>query len=91
MKKLLLFVLNISSLLLFSQVTINPIATHYTDPYPVTLSGNGTIYYTTDGSTPTLSSNSGINNVQITINQNKEIKAFLVDGQGNSSNCYHLF
>ncbi|WP_223599487.1 chitobiase/beta-hexosaminidase C-terminal domain-containing protein [Chryseobacterium sp. GVT01B] len=64
---------------------MSPFASHYDNPYQVTISGNGTIYYTTDGSTPTLSSSSAPNNVQILINQNKEIKAFLVDGQGNSS------
>jgi hypothetical protein len=62
-----------------------PGGTHYYDPYQVTVYGSGTIYYTTDGTTPTLSSNSGINNLQITIDQNKEIKAFLVDGQGSTS------
>lgn len=62
-----------------------PVGTHYSNPYQATVSGNGTIYYTTDGTTPTLSSNSGINSVSIAINQNKEIKAFLVDGQGSTS------
>ncbi len=58
-----------------------PAGTHYYDPYQATVLGNGTIYYTTDGSTPTLNSNSAINTVQVSIDQNKEIKAFLVDGQ----------
>lgn len=64
---------------------MSPGGTHYNDPYQVTVSGNGTIYYTTDGTTPTLNSNSVINSLQVTINQNKEIKAFLVNGQGTSS------
>lgn len=85
MKKILFTVFLFSSVLLFSQIAMTPIATHYNNPYQVTVSGNGTIYYTTDGSTPTLSSSSAANNFQVTINQNKEIKAFLVDGQGNTS------
>ncbi|WP_213280085.1 chitobiase/beta-hexosaminidase C-terminal domain-containing protein [Chryseobacterium indologenes] len=85
MKKFLLFSSFFVSSLFFSQLTISPFASHYDNPYQVTISGNGTIYYTTDGSTPTLSSSSAPNNVQILISQNKEIKAFLVDGQGNSS------
>lgn len=85
MKKILLFSSILLSSFLFSQITILPTGTHYDNAYQATISGNGTIYYTTDGSTPTLSSASAINNIQISINQNKEIKAFLVDGQGNSS------
>ena len=85
MKKFLFFSSFFVSSLFFSQLTMSPFASHYNNPYQVTISGNGTIYYTTDGSTPTLSSSSAPNNLQILINQNKEIKAFLVDGQGNSS------
>ncbi|MFS8277531.1 chitobiase/beta-hexosaminidase C-terminal domain-containing protein [Chryseobacterium sp. S90] len=85
MKKFLLFSSFCVSSFFFSQLTMSPFASHYDNPYQVTISGNGTIYYTTDGSAPTLSSSSAPNNVQILINQNKEIKAFLVDGQGNSS------
>jgi len=64
---------------------MNPFPNHYYNPYQVTINGNGTIYYTTDGSTPTISSSSVVNNVQIPINQNKEIKASLVNAQGNPS------
>ena len=64
---------------------MSPFPNHYYNPYQVTINGNGTIYYTTDGSTPTISSSSAVNNVQISIDQNKEIKAFLVNGQGSSS------
>lgn len=85
MKKILLITLHFSSLFLFSQINMSPISTHYNNAYPVTVTGNGTIYYTTDGTTPTLSSNSAVNNLQITIDQNKEIKAFLVNGQQTSS------
>ncbi|MFZ4929509.1 chitobiase/beta-hexosaminidase C-terminal domain-containing protein [Chryseobacterium sp. Mn2064] len=85
MKKLLLVSSFLVSSFFFSQLTMTPVATHYSNPYQATISGNGTIYYTTDGSTPTLNSSSAVNNVQISINQTKEIKAFLVNGQGNSS------
>ncbi len=66
---------------------MSPQATHYNNPYTVTVSGNGTIYYTTDGSTPTLSSSSAINSVQILIDANKEIKAFVVSS-GNTSSVF---
>lgn len=67
---------------------MSPISTHYNTPYQVTVSGSGTIYYTTDGTSPTLSSNSVVNNLQVMIDQNKEIKAFIVNGQGNSSSIF---
>lgn len=79
MKKILPLLLSFSSFLSFSQINMSPTATHYYDPYQVTVSATGTIYYTTDGSTPTLSSNSATNNVQILIDDNKEIKAFVVN------------
>lgn len=85
MKKLLSILFISSSALFFSQITMEPMATHYNNPYQVTIHGNGTIYYTTDGTTPTLSSNSAVNNTSISLNQNKEIKAFLVDISGNTS------
>lgn len=85
MKKILLFSSFFFSSFFFSQLTISPFGTHYYNPYQATISSNGTIYYTTDGSTPTLGSNSATNTVQIPIDQNKEIKAFVVNGQGNSS------
>lgn len=85
MKKFLLISSFLISSFFFSQLTISPFPNHYYNTYQATISGNGTIYYTTDGSTPTLSSPSAVNNVQILIDQNKEIKAFLVNGQGGSS------
>ncbi|MDN3692185.1 chitobiase/beta-hexosaminidase C-terminal domain-containing protein [Chryseobacterium tructae] len=85
MKKIILFSSIFLSTFFFSQLTINPMATHYYNAYQATISGSGTIYYTTDGSTPTLSSSSAINSIQIPIDQNKEIKAFLVNGQGVTS------
>lgn len=71
---------------LFSQgISFNQVATHYTDPYTVTVYGNGTLYYTVDGSNPTLSSASAVNNFSVNINQNTTINVFLVDNQGNTS------
>lgn len=61
------------------------VATHFYNPYQMNIQGNGTIYYTTDGTTPTLSSSSAVNSVNILIDQNKEIKAFLVSSTGNTS------
>ena len=68
-----------------AQIGFNPPLTHYTNPYTVTVSGNGTLYFTTDGSTPTLSSSSSVNNFVVNIDQNKTIKVFLVDGSGTTS------
>lgn len=85
MKKFLLTAFIFSSLLHSSQINMNPDVTHYSDPYQVTVSGSGTIYYTTDGTTPTLSSSSATNSVQILIDGNKEIKAFVVNSGTISS------
>ncbi len=85
MKKISHLLLSLSSVLSFSQINMSPQATHYNDPYQVTVSANGTIYYTTDGNTPTLSSNSASNSLQILIDSNKEIKAFVVTSGTASS------
>lgn len=58
---------------------------HYTQPYTVTFSGTGTLYYTIDGTEPTLSSNSAINNFTVDINVNKVIKVFLVTASSGTS------
>lgn len=84
MKKLLFFISILSSTFFFSQIYMST-ATHYYNPYQMTIQGNGTIYYTQDGTTPTLSSSSEVNSVNILIDQNKEIKAFLVNNTGNTS------
>ncbi|MNU19305.1 hypothetical protein D3C71_75300 [compost metagenome] len=84
MKKLLFFISIFSSTFFFSQINMS-VATHFYNPYQMNIQGNGTIYYTTDGTTPTLSSSSAVNSVNILIDQNKEIKAFLVSSTGNTS------
>lgn len=84
MKKLLFFISIFSSAFFFSQINMS-VATHFYNPYQMNIQGNGTIYYTTDGTTPTLSSSSAVNSVNILIDQNKEIKAFLVNNTGNTS------
>lgn len=58
---------------------------HFYESYNVTFNGNGTLYYTTDGSEPSLSSTSAINNFQVYINENKIIKVFLIDNGNNTS------
>lgn len=87
MKKTVLLISAFCCTLASSQVSMTPVATHYNNPYPVVLSGNGTLYYTTDGSTPTLNSPSAVNSVQITIDTNKEVRAFVV----NSGNASQIF
>jgi glycosidase len=51
----------------------------------VACSGNPTIYYTLDGSTPTLSSQSGASPLNLTMNQTTTLKCFSRDGAGNQS------
>lgn len=85
MKILLSFVFGVLFISLSAQINFNPPNTHYTNPYNVTVSGNGTLYFTTDGSTPTLTSTSSVNNFAVNIDQNKTIKVFLVNGSGAPS------
>jgi hypothetical protein len=49
-----------------------------TDPNPI-------IYYTTDGTTPTLTSSSAVGSIVINITQTTTFKAFAVDFEGNQS------
>lgn len=87
MKKIVLLISAFCCTLASSQVSMTPVATHYNNPYQVVLSGNGTLYYTTDGSTPTLNSMSAVNSVQITIDTNKEIRAFVMNS-GTASQVF---
>jgi Starch-binding module 26/Chitobiase/beta-hexosaminidase C-terminal domain len=48
-------------------------------------SGNATIYYTTDGSTPTTASPSAINGTNLNITQTTTLKFFVIDGTGATS------
>lgn len=67
----------------FGQIIFGPYSyTNYgSQPYDATITGSGTIYYTTDGSDPSTSSPSGINQVNVPINQNIVLKARLGNGQ----------
>ena len=88
MKKSLLFILILlcfKSVLQGQTVTFEPTSTHYFQPYPLKLTGNGKMYYTLDGTTPTLNSTSGTNNITILIDRNLEVKVFLVSNNGNTS------
>jgi len=77
MKKLLLFSLVIVFQSFFCQIQFAPFVNHDYQPYYATLSGSGTIYYTTDGSEPTINSASGYQTVNITISQNTVVKSRL--------------
>lgn len=81
MKKLLLFYLLAVFQPIFAQITFEPYENHGLTPYTATISGSGTIYYTTDGTDPTINSPSGVNIVNVTIIQNTVLKAKI----GNSA------
>ncbi len=87
MKKLYFFFLFLVFATFYGQnitTSENP-NSHYYEPYTVNFSGNGTLYYTTDGTEPTLSSTSAINNFSVFIDANKTIKVFIVDSQNTTS------
>ncbi len=73
-------------------VTINPAEGHYVDPITVTITATDnddttpTIYYTTDGSTPTTSSPlTGTSSVSFTLSESKTVKAIAVDDGNHTS------
>ncbi|MBN2662387.1 MAG: starch-binding protein [Bacteroidales bacterium] len=72
-------------------LTISPASGHFNDPVDVIISAvdnddaSPTIYYTTDGTTPTTSSASAEISVTINITENTVVKAFAVDDSGNES------
>ncbi|TXF77769.1 T9SS type A sorting domain-containing protein [Chryseobacterium sp.] len=90
-KHLSLLVLFVYAICL-GQVTFQPQANYFGTPNPiaVTLSGNGTIYYTTDGSDPTASSPSGVNAVSLTVTQTTLIKAKLNSSSTIYSRTYYI-
>ncbi|MCS6832969.1 MAG: starch-binding protein, partial [Flammeovirgaceae bacterium] len=71
-------------------LTFNPAGGTFTGTVSLTLSatdnrGTPTIYYTTDGSTPTTSSPSASGSVTLSITSTRTVRAFARDAAGNSS------
>ena len=83
MKKLLLLFLITVFQSFFGQIEFGPYSytNHNLEPYNATITGNGTIYYTTDGTDPSSNSPSGVNQVNVPVNQNIILKARLGNGQ----------
>lgn len=89
MKKLLLLVLLPIVQLYNSQITFEDYVYSWgPDPYIAILSGNGTIYYTTDGSEPNLNSASGLNTISISISQILTVKAVLKNSSNQLSEVF---
>ncbi len=72
-------------------LTFNPEITFSENPINVTITAsdssdpNPVIYYTTDGTTPTLSSTSAVSSVIVPITSTTTFKAFARDNEGNQS------
>lgn len=72
-------------------VDISPAGGTYTDPQEISITASDdadptpTIYYTTDGSTPTTSSQNGDGSVSFTLSESATVKAFAEDADGNAS------
>ena len=88
MKKLLLLLLLPIFQLFSSQIGFAPQLNHGFAPYNASISGTGTIYYTTDGTDPTVNSPSGINNVTINITETKKVKALLKNDSNQLSEIF---
>lgn len=73
----------------FGQISFQPTGNHNFEPYVATITGNGRIYYTTDGSEPTNNSPSEMNNVSINITKTTVLKAKLTTGQVYSRTFYY--
>ena len=81
-------------------ITYTPEDNYSVNPLDVTITAtdssdpNPTIYYTTDGSEPTLSSTSAVGNTIVNITETTTFKAFAVDVDGNQSEIitktYHI-
>lgn len=61
----------------------------YSSPQSVSLSGNGTIYYTTDGSCPTV--NSSVYTAPILVSNVMTIRTFCVDGSRKSNQTAYTY
>lgn len=66
-------------------ISFEPSSTHFYEPYSLNLHGTGKMYYTLDGTTPTLNSTSATNNLTLLIDRNLEVKVFLVNSSGETS------
>ena len=88
MKKRLLFLLLPIFQLWSSQIYFQPQLNHGYEPYTATLSGNGTIYYTIDGTDPTINSPSGVNTVNINISEVVPVKAILKSSDNQISEIF---
>lgn len=72
-------------------VTFNPTTNYSTTPMSVTINAtdstdpNPTLYYTTDGTTPTLTSATAISSITIPISQTTSFAVFAKDNDGNLS------
>lgn len=72
-------------------ITFSPSTNYSADPIDVTITANDssdpnpTIYYTTDGSTPTTSSPSAVKTITLNISSTTTINVLAVDNEGNQS------
>lgn len=89
MKKILLSLTTILSGIVFSQIYFAPQSNYnFGQNYQASITGNGTIYYTLDGSEPTLNSSFGENNIDFNITENTLVKAKLKTGENTLSNTF---
>jgi hypothetical protein len=88
MKKILLFILLPFFQFFHSQVIFEPSQNHEFQNYSAIIRGIGTIYYTTDGTDPTINSSSGVNQVEIIVTQNLILKARLKNAANEISEVF---